>query len=415
MVQHSAVSELPVQSTMPTSDAIMSEDYAKWARQQTEWIEWVRQTAEWVRQQELQDKTFVLEGLSQAALLLGKLDEARQASEQSLKLLGEQPSLPRIIVLNGLGLVCYQQGSEKAQSYFEQARAEGTALGDWKSVAQAHEGLSRCALWQGEREVYWQNLKEAIQVAKTHKLPELERRLQTEEFRLWLERDATGELLQQQKQQGEDLYLKPLKEKANTLDNKLLVAAYLAEIDDFDGVEDFFAQAEKLAQGDPAAEWRVLREKANFYELQGSLNEAIKQAENALHKAQENQVSMEIGDSLLTLITLRLASGDPNQQRKADQEIEELRNMGKDENLAIALLARAGIHLNQKHPGLALQDIQEAETCRVGLDQRRANLTAKSGVLQALGRKKEALQVNKEAIECYREQLIPADGPSLTK
>lgn len=371
-----------------------------------------------LRQAAVQNEISLLHGEGQASYLLGKLAEARAAFEQALSLLGDQPSVDRAMFLMALANVDAQASwngqpiaIEPGETPYDLAYRECLAVEQWPMAIQAREAAAYWVYFQGQRGTFLSYIDEAIQLAETHGLTDLERKLRLKLFNFRLTSDPTGKTLQTFK--NEYRRIKALAaDKSELIDVLVLAASRSSAQKVFETAEELLQEAQDLARQAPAKQWSVQLELSGLSEARGHLNAAIRHAEEALRLARASGVSMQIVATLRTLIPLWARTDDATQCERARREMDDLRRIGPKDELASTLLLRAMVYYGQKQFQSALSDCEEARQCAPTTDLRRRALMAKTAALHALNRDEEALDAVLQAIALLDGPDVPeADQP----
>lgn len=399
-------------------DASFRDQEASLRQQLGQW-EQIPQQIQELRQAAVQQSVYLLYGQGQAASLLGNLAQARAAFEEALSLLGDEPGVDRATLLVALANVDAQAGWHGQQSAIEtgdtpydRAYQECLAVEQWQMAIEARSLAADWVYFQGQRGTFLRYLDEAIQLAETHELTDLERKLRLRRLNFRLASDPTGETLHTV--ESEFRRLKALAADPSELIDVLMLAASCSSAQkEFLTAEEQLQEAQVLARQAPAKQWSVQLELARVSEARGRLDAAIRYAEEALRLARASGISMQIVAILRTLIPWRATLDDETQRERMRREMEELRQIGAKDELALTLLQRAMTYYGQQRFQPALSDIEEARQCAPTTDLRRRALMARTAILRALSRDEEALAAVLEAIALLDEPDVPDTAPSL--
>jgi tetratricopeptide (TPR) repeat protein len=394
-------------------------DQEAWLRQQLGPWEQVPQQIQELRQAAVQQGAYLLYGQGQAGYLSGNLAAARAAFEEGLALLGDQPGVDRAMLLLALANVDAQAGWHGQQSSilegktpYDRAYRECLAVEQWQMAVEARALAADWVYFQGPRGTFLRYLDEAIQLAETHELADLERKLRLRRLTFRLTSDLTGETLQTVKDEFRRLKALAAADKSELIDVLMLAASRSSAQEVFETAEELLQEAQNLARQAPAKQWSVQLELAGLSEARGHFDAAIRHAEEALHLARAPGISMQIVATLRTLIPLRAMVDDEAQRERMRQELDELRQIGAKDELALSLLQRATVYYGQQRFQPALSDIEEARQCAPTIDLRRRALMARTAALHALSRDEEALETVLEAIALLDEPDVPDTDPS---
>jgi len=369
----------------------------------------------WWREQIAQEKAGVLWSLGQAAALIGELNIARNAFEQAIALLGDQPSGMRAMLFDATANICRLHAEfDGAERFYRQACDDYRALGMWQQLGMALTSLADCTYTRGDRAGFLQHLDEAILVAQVHQLPELERDLQLKKFRFRLSTDPSGATLQAIKQ--EKSQLKSLSQDAGfQTDVNLLIAEFASQRSDLDSAEEAYQDALATAKDIPTKQWVIWLGLADIHESREQISKAIQSAEQALSITRILGLREPTAQALQKLIALRAALPDPAQREQAAREMDELRRLSDPQDYAMTLLTRALSFYQAKQFDLALTDLIQAEQVGPTPELQQRALGAQSAVLRETGRLDEALAVNLKSIELLDAQRGPTNDQSFTK
>jgi CHAT domain-containing protein len=377
-------------------------DHEAWLQQQ---VEQIPQQIEELRETALQQKISLLQFQGHAASLPGNLAEARAAYEEALSLLGDQPGVDRAGVLLSLAHVEAQAGLHREQSAvqpgetpYDRAYRECLAVEQWRMAVEARASAADWAYWQGQRSTFLLLLEEAIQLAETHELADLERKLRLRRLIYRLNSDPTGETLQRVKDEFPRLEALAAADPSELIDVLLLAAGRWMTLEEFESAEEALQEAQALARQAPAKQWSVQLDLARLSEARGNIGEAIQHAEEALRLARANGFSMKIVAALRTLIPLVATVDDATQRERVQRDMEDLRKIAAKDELALTLLQRAMVYYGQQKFELALSDCEEARQCAPLIELRRRALMAMTAALHALSRDEEALEAVLQAI-----------------
>ncbi len=395
-------------------------DQEAWLHQQ---VEQMRQQIQELREAAVANEVFLLNGEGQAAYLLGRLVQARAAFEGALSLLGDQPSIDRAMILLALANVDLQAGwngqpvtTGAGETPYDRAFQECLALEQWPMAVEARASAANWAHFQGERDSSLRHIDEAIQLAETHELEELERKLRIKRFNFRLTSDPTGETLQNFKIEFKRLKAIAAADKSELIDVLVLAASQSCAQKAVDTADELLQEAQSLAESEaPARRWSVQLELSRLAEIKKDPAAAIGHAEEALRLARASGISMQIAAALRTLIPLRAGQDDAAQDERMRQDMEDLRRSGATDELVLALLLRAAVYHGQQRFELALADNEEARQCALTREAQRRALMAKMAALHALNRDEEALDTALQAIALLDQPGAPDMGQPLNE
>jgi CHAT domain-containing protein len=403
---------------------------------------WVERMIDWQRRSLSQGTAPLLASIGQAACLLGKLEEARQAFEQAASFSVDASS--QAFLFESLGQIELMQGSfSAADEHFDQAHRRYVESQQWEYAARTFNARAQCAHERGDRGGFWRRLDDAIGFSKEHSLADWERKLQLAKLRFQLISETADEPLEKliaYYNQREALHL-------DAVEVEELAADYWTARGARDPAIKHLRKAEDRARIEAAAEtpertiaraqeragtsadtrsWihtrcRILQKLSDLYSF--SENPTDQDIENAIqYAAESSRIAKElkqpilIRPSLSSLVRSLSASGRTENCERAEQSLDELRNLGPSDELVHALLARAEAEFKQQHCDLALQAITQAEQCAsalTNLDLRRLVLIARTAVLGTAGSLAEALDANQRALALFNEQYVPIGKPTV--
>ena len=369
------------------------------------------------RGQALEMEMTLLQGEGHADQSLGRLPEAQALFEQALSVLaearGDQPSRERASLLMSLALIKASASTQSPQNAggaeetpYDAAYRECLAVELWPTAVQAATGAANWLNYYGRRDAFMRRLDAAIQLAETHGLTDAVRALRFRRLQVRAADDATGEALQEIKQDTERLEALAANHASELIDIKILASGASLAQKDPDTAEELLLDALMLAQSVPEKQCDVQSECGGFYETRGRLKPAMEHYQAALSLAQASGDAAQIAGALYPLVPLRAKINDATQQTQAQEELETLRSTGETSYLASALLLRAVVYMTQQKFAQALADSMEAAQCAPTTELRRTALADKMAALYEMGQTEAALEAALEAIA-----LLDAPGP----
>jgi CHAT domain-containing protein len=366
----------------------------------------------------LPEKAWLLWGMGQAALQLGRLTKAREKFQEALSVLAERRNPLTPLLREALADVLLAQGRySEAERCYDEAQEECAAGGQWDTAVLALSSAADCALFQGDRANFSCRLKDAIDLARAHELSAIETELRLKDLRFRLYSDPTGEVEDELDRMLSDLSQEPAL-GTDKFRLSLILADLRCELGAWDGAERTLRErASRLAGSHPLRQLDVAERLAALCEARGKLRDAMSYAEDALNIAEGLSAPSLTRGVLVRLIPLLTESGDPGAHARASEQMAKLRNMDPSSELAQVLLARGLVYWKKKDYESAQNDVKEAEGAAKSLglqDLRRTAVIARTAVLEAKGDIKQALDANQQAIELCKEQFLPLGTPPVT-
>jgi CHAT domain-containing protein len=370
------------------------------------------------RRQAAMGKAMLLGGIGTAEMQLGNLSDAQKISEEALSFLGKEANPVKGLLWENLGIIYQMKGFlNKADDYYESAFNEYTKLEMWEGAARTKSLKAGSALIRGDHAGFFRLIDEAIAFARSHKLPELERKIRNMKTRHLVSRDVTGEdektvekeLLQTKEQSRDESETDTDKHIDKLVDYKLLDADYQLRYGSDLAVERRLQEVLRTAKIPEYKQWSMKLSLAEACESQGDIDKAIEYVEDAHEIAKQLGIMDMVHIALEILVLLRWDKGTKEQRECAIEEInsviEQLRSEKREEYLAETLLQRALLKFQDRKLEAALADIEEAEKHATTPGRRFGVLFSKSGTLKHMGRKEEALTANLQAINLFEEQF----------
>ena len=390
--------------------------------------------------------------LSVPNLVLERYAEAEQNLQYARWLIGDEPSALLVNILYTQGEVYRSQEKfERAAEYIQSAAymAVRQEVRQYEAAVKCYESLGKCFLSNDEREkCLGASAGQASDLAFSHGHYAEAARRELLNFRLRIMSDPTGRAIEEfaeertkptrLKLRGRRMLIRsgPAGQVIEEFDQAKLGriddTGYQAELalvtalfwitqGEAESAKDALDRALDLAQSDVAARFQALSDLAEYHAfgllrafglLQGDptgllgwqpdFPRAIEFAEQARVLATNfAPAHPQLRDTIQRLIRIRLATGDPEQRRLADRELDELRQR-PGISLVHALLARAQVNYAGENFAKSRQLAEEAEQYPAPPDLRRLVLTAKMHALIGLERFDEALEASRQAIELLR-------------
>jgi hypothetical protein len=195
-----------------------------------------------------------------------------------------------------------------------------------------------------------------------------------------------------------------------------------------DIADTVLADLRRRVAGRPREELFELWKEADFREEIGQLPKAIALSEEAMAKAGDLHIwPYEVRPELAKLVRRRLSAADPEQHRRADQEIEQLAEGRADADFAELLLMRVSARLsdanipdtdpaelnsNQRAVAVkAMADVERAAGCDLGPIGQGAVMLARAAMCRVLSRDGEGMRASTEAISFFRGRLPATSLP----
>lgn len=383
-------------------------------------------------------RIWILLGIGETAMRLGRLDEAQRSATSGLDLCTPEPEFAeeKVQCLFQLASISFTKGAAaEADTYAVRSYDVAVSYSSWLSAAQALSVSASCALDLEDREVCESRLSMAILLTDTHgewgRGPWAELRVHLEHFRDTVRRmpDFTGDSQVEVRQLADRTLANVFHEmqlQVNLSESSSELFLALPRIEEMlpGAVNSILDELRRRAAGNARKELEELRCEASFHEAAGRLTDAIQLSEQVLAKCREVHASQyELRRETVMLVKRRLASPDAAQRRLAYQAIDELASGGSDIDLSQALLISASTWLSaatagrldpdpaqlndQQHTAAlnALRDIQRADACDIEPAWRGIVPFSKAAICRVLGRDEEGLEASAEAIAYLRERL----------